>query len=94
MSFITLRRSPSRCGDRFAGKLSSGRRKSAALGSWLMKNGSYCGPRKLACCPGVIDPSLMMYGYDTNVGVPGGDGAKRSTTLPYAGNSSRLSRSR
>ena len=45
-----------------SGSVSSGSLKSGALGSSVNNSGSCAFPRKLACCPGVIDPSLITCG--------------------------------
>ncbi len=62
MSFITSRRLARRSGGKLAGRLNSGSRKSGALGSCVINNGSLALPRKLACWPGVIEPSLITCG--------------------------------
>ena len=41
----------------------------------MKKNGSCALPRKLACWPGVTEPSRMTCGYATNVGIRRVDGA-------------------
>jgi hypothetical protein len=82
MSFMISRRLASRLAERVSGRLSSGRRKSSALGSCVMSRGSLPLPRKLACCPGVVEPSAMTCGRATNVGTPLFDGDRRSTIEP------------
>ena len=79
---------------RLAGKVSSGRLKFAPFGSCNTSNGSCRLPRKLACCPGVIEPSEITCGYATNVGMSSRTGASLSTIEPYAGYNSSESRKR
>jgi hypothetical protein len=56
--------------------------KSLAAGSSVKNSGSWALPRKLACWPGVTDPSAMTCGKETNVAVPFGPGASLLTILP------------
>ena len=64
------------------------------FGSSFTNSGLWLLPRKVAFWPGVMLPSAMTCGNDTNVATPFGAGASLLTTLPYAGNRSTESRSR